>query len=267
MADEKVVKGAIAAVILVLGFIIFLVINPFVMISAGERGVQLRWGAVQNDILTEGINWVTPVMYHVKKLSIQVQKEEVNASAASKDLQTVTSIIALNYHLDPAKVNWIWQNLGQDYKERIIDPAIQEAFKSTTALFTAEELITKRETVKDQAKIALRERLARDFVLVDELSIVEFNFSEDFNESIETKVKAEQQALTQKNVLEQRKYEAEQVVVTAKAQAEAIRIKAQAITQQGGKDYVQLMAIEKWNGVLPAQMIPGATVPFLNLTR
>lgn len=265
--DRTMVKVLVTVGIIIVAMVMFLIVNPFVMISAGERGVQLRWGAVQNDILTEGIHWVSPIMVHVRKLSIQVQKEQVDATAASKDLQTITSKIALNYHLFPDKVNWIWQNLGEDYKERIIDPAIQEAFKATTALYTAEELITKREVVKDKAKLVLKERLAIDFIAVDELSIVDFNFSKDFNESIETKVKAEQQALTQKNVLEQRKYEAEQVVVTATAQARAIQIQAQAITQQGGKDYVQLQAIMKWNGQLPTQMIPGATVPFINLTR
>lgn len=265
--DRNMLKVIITSVILLLAVIAFLVINPFVMISAGERGVQLRWGAVQNDILTEGIHWVTPIMVHVKKLSTQVQKEQVDSSAASKDLQTVTSTIALNYHLESDKVNWVWQNLGEDFKIRIIDPAIQESFKATTSLYTAEELITKREIVKEKAKADLKSRLIKDFIIVDELSIMDFNFSKDFNDAIEHKVKAEQTALTAKNILEQKKYEAEQIVVTAKANAEAIKIQAQAITQQGGKDYVQLQAINKWNGVLPTQMIPGATVPFINLTR
>lgn len=241
-------KSIIALIAFFFGVIILIVINPLVIISAGERGVVLTWGAVEDKILSEGIHWVTPIAQDVEKLDVKTQKEEVEVSAASKDLQNVSSKIALNYHLQEDKVNQLWQKIGKDYKSRIIDPAIQESMKAITAKYTAEELITKREQVKEEAKANLRERLATEYINVDELSIVNFSFSPEFDKAIESKVRAEQDALAQKNVLEQRKYEAEQVVVAAKAEAEAIRIKAAAITQQGGKDYVDLQRINKWNG-------------------
>lgn len=263
---------------LVLGLFVFIIVIcnfPFFIVNAGERGIVLRWGDV-NRVVDEGIYWKTPIMESVTMIDIRIQKEQVDASAASKDLQTVSTKIALNYHLAQDKISELWKGIGKDYKSRIIDPAIQEAVKSATAKYTAEELITKREVVKDTIKIALAERLVKDFILVDELSITNFDFSKSFNDAIEGKVKAEQDALTQKNRLEQVKYEAEQAVATAKgtaearitnakAEAEAIKIQAQAITSQGGADYVQLQAIKQWNGVLPATFVPGSTMPFLNL--
>jgi regulator of protease activity HflC (stomatin/prohibitin superfamily) len=242
-------------------------VNPFVIVKAGERGVVLNWGAVSDKILNEGISWRVPVKQKVEKLDVKIQKEEADATAASKDLQTVTTKIALNYHLNPEYVNKLWQNVGSDYKIRIIDPAIQEAIKAITAKYTAEELVTKRQTVKEEIKLLLVDRLAKEYIITDELSIVNFDFSESFNKAIEAKVTAEQNALAAKNKLEQSKYEADQRIAQAKGEAEAIKIQAEAIQSQGGAEYVNLKAVEKWNGVLPVQMIPNATVPFINLNK
>lgn len=260
-------KQGVGIGLAILFVVLFFIINPFVIVPAGERGVVLNWGAVSGETMGEGLHWRTPIVQSVKKLDVKVQKEEVDSSAASKDLQTVTAKVALNYHLDPEKVNVLWQNIGSDYKVRIIDPAIQEAVKAATAKYTAEELITKREIVKDDIKNSLKERLTKEFINVDEFSIVNFNFSDSFNQAIEAKQTAVQQALKAENDLKRIKVEAEQKVAQAKAEAEAIRIQAQAVTQQGGKDYVQLKAIEKWSGQLPTSMIPGGTVPFLDLNK
>lgn len=244
--------------------ILFIILSPFTIITAGERGIVLNWGAVSDEVMAEGIHWVTPIMQDVKKLDVKIQKEEVDASAASKDLQTVSAKIALNYHPVPESVNLLWQKVGKDYKSRVIDPAIQEAVKASIAKYTAEELITKRQLVKDEVKTILAERLAREYINVDEVSIVNFDFSKSFNEAIEAKVTAEQSALAAKNKLEQVKFEAEQRVAQASAEAEAIRIQAQAVTQQGGEDYVNLQWIQKWNGVLPSTML-GENTPIINL--
>ncbi len=247
--------------------IIALILNPLRIIGAGERGVVLSWGAVTDRVLDEGMNWVLPIRDMVEKMDVKVQKEEKATTASSKDLQIVTSKVAVNYHLDPKKVNKLWQEVGKDYSSRVIAPAIEEFTKKATAQYTAEQLITKREDVKDELKKALQINLAKNNILLDDIFITDFKFSTEFDKAIESKVTAEQRALESKNKLEQVKYEAEQRVTKAKAEAESIKIQAQAITQQGGKDYVQLKAIEKWDGKLPAQMIPNATVPFLDLTK
>lgn len=257
----SLVKIGIGAAIVV---VLALILSPFTIISAGERGVVLNWGAVSDKVLSEGIHWVTPIVQSVKTLDVKIQKEEVDVTAASKDLQTVSAKIALNYHPDPEKVNQLWQKVGKDYKSRVIDPAIQEAIKASTAKYTAEELITKRQEVKDQVKQILSERLAREYLVVDEVSIVNFDFSGSFNQAIEAKVTAEQSALAAKNKLEQVKFEAEQRIAQAQAEAEAIKIQASAITSQGGQSYVDLQAISKWNGVLPTYTL-GGSIPFINI--
>lgn len=244
---------------------IVLIINPFFIVSAGERGIVLRWGNVDR-VMSEGIHWLTPIAENVEKLDIKTQKEESKADSASKDLQVVTTVIALNYHLESEKVGELWKTIGADYKSRIIDPAIQEAVKAATAKYTAEELITKRSAVKDEIKLNLSERLIKEFIVVDELSIVDFNFSSSFNSAIEAKVTAEQNALAAKNKLEQVKFEAEQRISQAKGEAEAIRIQSQAIESQGGAAYVQLQAIKQWKGDVPQYMM-GNAVPFINLGK
>lgn len=263
MEEQKKTNLIIWTVGFFIALVIAIIISPFKIISAGERGVVLRFGAV-NRVMEEGIHWKAPLIESVKVLDVKTQKEQVLSTAASKDLQTVSTEVALNYHLDPTKVGDLWQTIGSDYKARIIDPSIQEAVKASTAKYTAEELITKRQLVKDEIKMVLLERLAKEFVIVDELSITEFDFSESFNAAIELKVTAEQNALAQKNKLEQVKYEAEQRITQAKAEAEAIKIQAEAITQQGGQDYVNLKAVEKWNGTLPTYMM-GQTTPFITI--
>jgi regulator of protease activity HflC (stomatin/prohibitin superfamily) len=173
----------------------------------------------------------------------------------------------LNFHLEASNVNKLWQTIGKDYNERVIAPSIQEAVKSATAKYTAEELITKRPLVKEDIKNILVERLSEEFIIVDEFSIIDFSFSDEYEKAVENKQVAQQNALKAENDLIRIKTEAEQKIAQAKAEAEAIKIQAEAITQQGGKDYVSLKAVEKWSGVLPVQMIPNATLPFINLQK
>jgi regulator of protease activity HflC (stomatin/prohibitin superfamily) len=245
--------------------IVILLVNPIVTVGAGKRGVVTRWGAVQDRILGEGISLVAPIADNVVKMDVKTQKEEREASSASKDLQAVNTTVAINYRLDPTKVNKIYQSVGNDYAVKIVDPAIQEYIKSATSKYTAEELITKREQVKEYLQTHLKENLAKNDILLEDVFITDFKFSDSFDKAIESKVTAEQRALESKNKLEQVKFEAEQQIATAKAEAESIRIKAQAVTQQGGADYVKLQAIQKWDGKLPVQMIPGSAVPFIDL--
>lgn len=252
-------------------FSLILIFNPFVIIRGGERGVVLNFGAVSDVIMDEGLNFRVPFIQAVKVFDVKIQKDELRTGAASKDLQEVTTIIALNYHLIPDSVNKLYQNIGTDFKRRIIDPAIEEAVKAATAKFTAEEAITKRQEVREEIKKLLTIRLQKEYIAVDELSIIDFDFSNEFNRAIELKVTAEQQALKAKNDLERIKMEAEQRIAQAKAEAEAIKLQSDAANNE---KYVSLKALEvemeaikKWDGKLPTQMIPNSSVPFLNLSN
>ena len=254
--------GVLAAIIALI--VVIAIINPLVIVGAGQRGVVMNWGAVSDNVLGEGIHWRMPIVQKVKKIDVQTVKMETKILAYSKDIQTVETQLALNYHAKTDVVNKLWQEVGSDYQSRIIDPAIQESVKAATAKFTAQELIEQRGKVKDEIKVELSARLIKYFVL-DEFSIIDFAFSDEYEKAVESKQVAQQDALKAQNVLEQVKLEAEQRVAQARGEAEAIKIQAQAITQQGGKDYVQLKAIEKWNGQLPNQFIPGSAIPFVNL--
>ena len=257
-------------IITIIGVIVIIllvvILSPFAIVQPGERGIVLQFGKIQR-IIDEGIHWRTPLIENVVKLDVKTKVENVESAEASKDLQNVSAKVALNYNLIPENVGELWNQIGKDYKIRIIDPAIQESVKAATAKYTAEELITKREEVRDEIKTSLYERLSKEYINVTEVSIVNFDFSQSFNQAIESKVTAEQNALAAKNKLEQVKFEAEQRVAQATAEAEAIKIQAQAITQQGGDNYVALKSVEKWNGQLPINLYGSAPIPFLQIQQ
>ena len=260
-------KGAKYAIIGTIIAIVAIICQPVVIVRAGQRGVVLNWGAVSENVLEEGIHLKIPFMQNIIKMEIRTQKIETSALSYSNDIQTVDTMIALNYHINPNTVNKLYQEVSKDYESRIIQPAIQEAVKATTAKFIAQELVDQRPVVKDSIKMMLTERLDRWNMTVDEFSIVNFDFSDQYEQAIEDKQAAQQRALEAKNDLDRIKTEAEQKIAQATAEAEAIRIQATAVNAQGGKDYVELKKIEKWDGKLPTQMVPNATVPFINLSN
>lgn len=255
----------IAGVALFIIFIIFLLVNPFVRIGAGERGVIFsNASGVQDRILDEGWQFRKPFVESVKTYSVRVQKTDMDAPAASKDLQSVKAKVVVNWHFDSKNVNKVYQSIGseQDVIERIIIPNTNEVIKAGTAGFTADQLLTRRTELKDKIDTDLSLRLKSYFVIVDDVSIVDLDFSEQFNQAIESKVTAEQTAQAEKNKLETVKYQAQQKIETAKADAESIRIQAEALAQND--NLVNLKAVEKWDGKLPTQML-GDAVPFLNI--
>lgn len=262
-------KGQAGFIVLIVVLILAIIIASLSIytIQAGQRGVILTWGEPSKIAVEEGLHFKIPVAQKVIKMDIKTQKYEIPASAASKDLQVVSAVIAVNYHLVGESVPSLYKEIGLDYQTKIISPAVQEVVKSATAKFTAEQLITQRSFVKDDIEMALRDRLQSRFIQVESISIVNFDFSASFNNAIEQKVTAEQDALKSKNVLEQKKYEAEQILVTAQAQAESIRIQAESINQQGGEDYVNLKSIEKWDGKLPIMVMGNGATPFIDVSK
>lgn len=260
---EEVRVGKIIGHVLLwlLGIILFF--SCWGTVGAGERGVLLQFGAVQDKVFNEGLYFKIPFIQKVQIMDVKIFKAEVPASAASKDLQIVTSVIAINYHLVPDSVNKVWQAVGKSYKERIIDPAVQETVKATTAEYTAEELITKREAVKEDIKANIKERLLVHNVYVDEFNIVDFDFSAAFNEAIEAKVTAEQLKLKAEMDLQRIVVEAEQKVADAKGKAEAIRIEALALRENA--QITELRWIEAWDGQVPTYW--GFATPFIGLNR
>jgi regulator of protease activity HflC (stomatin/prohibitin superfamily) len=242
--------------------LLVVIANPVVYVPVGHRGITTRFGALTGEAKGEGIHFRIPFIEGNRNIEVRVQKEEVPATAASKDLQSVSSRVAVNYAVNPDRVVQLYQNVGDDYRVRLISPAIQESVKSVTARFTAEELITKRGEVSDQILNELRNRLTADGLIVSDLNIVDFDFSASFNRAIEEKVTAEQNALAAKNKLEQIKYEAEQQIAAARGKAEAQRIEGAALN--ANPQVLELRAIEKWDGKLPTYMT-GENTPFIRV--
>jgi len=265
----NILKNKSAVVLITIGvtllFLIFL--KPWVQIGAGERGVVLNFGAVKPSVLGEGLHFRVPLQQEIVILDVKVQKASTDASASSSDLQEVSSTVAINYHIIPDKANIVYQTLGTEFKERIIDPAVQEVVKAVSAKYTAENLITKRSSVSDAMKSTLTERLLEYNIAVDAFSIVEFSFSKIFVDAIESKQTAEQLALKAQRDLERIKIEAEQKITSAKAEAEALRLQRSNISTdliELRRIEATLKAIEKWNGILP-QVTGSGAVPFIGV--
>lgn len=249
-------------VIVAVALFLVWVFSPFVIIGAGERGVVFnQLHGIEDKILPEGFSFIIPVIQRVVKMDVRIRKSDTRATAASKDLQTVATEIVLNFHLFPDKVNKIYQEIGLDYEKRIIDPAVQEIVKAVCAEFTAEELITKRQLVKDGIKTSLHKRLTTSHISLDELNITDFQFSKIFNEAIESKQTAEQLALKAGRDLERVRIEGQQKVVQAKAEAESQRIQKETISPI----ILQLRAIEKWDGKFPQVLGGSGAMPFINI--
>src|SRR6188472_2933726 len=243
------------------GIVTFIVIILFmsesvVIVQAGHRGVVLYVGAIENRVLGEGIHFIVPFAEQVIQLEVRTLKFQADASAASNDLQEVATVIALNYHVDPSKANIIYQQLGADYTNRIIAPTIQESVKASVAKFNAEQLITQRETAKATIAQAIRNTLSSRDVLVENVFITDFQFSQAFANQVESKVVAFQKYLTEQNNLKAIQVVANQTVVRAQAQAranvanatgesQAIRLITEQLRQS--PQYLQWKAIGRWD--------------------
>lgn len=229
--------------------LITIFLTPFVIVNAGERGVLMKFGQVQNQILGEGIHVIIPAVNTVKKLSVRIQKQDISAEASSKDLQDVFADVALNWHIIPEQANAIFQQIGdeRDTVERIINPAVEEVLKAVMAEYTAEEIITSRGDVKAEVDNALTTRLVNYHIAVDDISLVHVHFSQRFGEAVEAKQVAEQEAKRAGFMALKASKQAEATVNLATGDAAAQRLLQDSLTPE----LLQRQAIEKWNGALP----------------
>lgn len=250
-----------------------LLVSPFssgcTQVDAGNLGVVMKWGEIQSVALPEGIHFRTPIKTKILNISMRVQKIESIATASSKDLQVVSTRLALNYRLDGTKIVDVFRDIGTlgIVEGTIIEPALQETVKKATAQFTAEELITKRQLVKEAISASITATLSKSGVLVTEVSITDFQFDPNYQAAVEAKQVAEQKALTATNDLARIKVEAEQALATArgKANAEIARAEAEAKAQELLRktitsEIVLLRAIEKWDGHQPTIVGEGGAI-------
>ncbi|MDR1002516.1 MAG: prohibitin family protein [Oscillospiraceae bacterium] len=253
MADvTNLIKQKQIKKIILIGAIIvavFLVFSSFIVfVPAGQKGVLMNFGAVSERTLEEGINFKIPIVQSVQLINTRVQKfESTGNNSSSRDLQTIESNIAINYRVKADQVANLYKNIGLEYESTIISPALSEVVKSVTALYTAEELITKRPEVSEQMKEQLQTKLANKYIMVDSFNIINFQFSEAFNKAIEEKQIAEQEALKAKYELEKVGIEKEQAILKAEGEAQALKLRKQELNDQ----IIMLEFINKWDGKMP----------------
>ena len=245
------------------------------IVDSGHRGVLLHWNAVDvtTPPLDEGLHFVVPFQDDVVNIEVRTLKYEQETRSASKDLQTVETTVTVNYHPDKESVHRLYKNLGLDYENRVIQPAIEETVKQVTANYNAEELITKRPLVKQDIESSIRERLNQFEVVTEVISITDFEFSPLFAQAIEAKVEAEQKALKAENDLRRIEVEAKQReanavgvananIAEAKGEAEAIAIINKALSEN--PNYLEWLKTQAWDGNLPLVVGEGGT-PFIQI--
>jgi prohibitin 2 len=282
----RIVIPAIIGIIILL----FIVSASVKIVDAGYRGVLLKFGAVDTSVaLNEGIHFVTPFRDSVVQMEVRTQKAVENAASASKDLQDVTTQVALNYRINPNSAQVVYQQIGFEYGNRVITPAIQESVKQVTARFNAEELITMRETVKNQIEQQIKARLAPYNILVDTISITEFQFSDQFRKAVEAKVEAQQRALQAQNDLRRIEIEAQQNEAKAVGEQKANVARAEGVRQSNvlqaegesqaikiidqqlrtSPTYLEWLKTQRWDGKLPLVTGGGGgsagTTPFIQI--
>ena len=269
-----------AAKVVAIGIIVLILIGVVAtasvkIVDSGHRGVLLHWNAVDvsNPPLEEGIHFVVPFQDEVVDIEVRTLKYANDARSASKDLQTVETTVTVNYHPDKESVHRLYKNLGLDYENRVIQPAIEETVKQVTANYNAEELITKRPLVKADIESSIRERLNQFDVVTEVISITDFEFSPLFAQAIESKVEAEQKALKAENDLRRIEVEARQReanaiglananIAEAKGEAEAIAIINKALSEN--PNYLEWLKTQAWDGKLPLVVGEGGT-PFIQI--
>jgi len=272
-ASINAVSGILKlGILLIIGIILLGTI--WAQVPAGYIGIQDTFGDVSNDTLAAGFHFKSPLT-SVIPYTIQTQKYSATATSASKDLQDVTTEVTVNLHIDPDKVKDLYKNIGIAYGPTVVAPAVQESVKASTAEFTASELITNRPLVKQRVELTLSERLKKYNIIVENVSLTDFKFSEQFTKAIEAKVTAEQEALQATNILQKVKVEAEQKITAAQGDANSVIIKANAdayalkiIREQleSNDKLIAYKSIEKWDGKMPLYNGTGA-LPFIDITK
>jgi len=261
-ANAGTVKKIVATVIIVVVLLI-VALNAFTTVKAGHSGVVTTFGKVSEKVLAEGLHFKIPFVQDIILVDNRVQKAESACSAASKDLQTVTSTIAVNYKVLNSYSANVYKNIGLDYEAKIITPAIQECVKAVTAKFTAEELITNRQSIGDQMMELLKEKVTEYGIEIQIFNIIAFDFTDEYNAAIEAKQTAQQNALKAEQDLQRIKVEAEQKIAQAQAEAEAYRLKSEQITPE----ILISNYIEKWDGRLPTVVSGDGGTMMLDLSK
>lgn len=241
--------------------ILALIWSSFVTIGPGDRGVLMTFGAVHPGVLAPGLHMKVPLVQTVKSMNVQIQKSQTDESAASLDLQQVTTTVAVNWSINPTDAEWVYQQLGAEsvIPSKVIGPIVSNAVKAVAAHYNAEELIEKRDAVRAAIQQQIMSGLQPYRIQVEGVNITNFQFSPSYTEAIEKKQVAQQQALQANYDLQRIKVQAEQAIAKAAGEAKAQQLLQSTLTAQ----IIQLKAVEKWNGILPQVVGSKGVLPMI----
>ena len=253
--------GLILAVILVVAFIS----ASYVVIPAGHTGVALTFGKVEDTVLQEGLHFKVPFVQKIAVMDNRIVKLDVNTEAFSKDLQTITTVVAVNYHVGKENSQTVYKNVGLNFEEVLITPAVNEVLKAVTAKYTAVELVSSRAEVSMLLDDGLNEKLNGYGIFINELNIINWDFSEEYINAVEAKQVAEQNLIKTRTEQEQAlviaNTEAQKRVIAAEAEANEIKVLAEAnaesnriITESISELLIKYQTVAKWDGKLPTVM-------------
>lgn len=243
-------------------FTLILFTMSYTSIDAGQVGVVKRFGRPVDEV-HPGAHFLIPYADAVTRVTVQTRIVKPSEDAVSHDLQMVHTEVTLAYHVDPTYATEVLVNLNDDAEVRIITPAILEAIKATTAQYDVQNLIGKRAEVRDKIEDYVKARLAPYHIVAESVSITDFRFSKEYEQSIESKVVAQQQAEKAQNDLTRIKVEAEQRVAKAEAEAKELKLQREQITPE----LLQLRMIEKWDGQLPTTIMGSGAVPMFDMLK
>ena len=254
--------GSATAVIVVLFILFLIVFQPMTIVGVGERGVKVTLGQTSPVALEEGVHFVMPFISTVKKMNVKTVKSNIATMAQSKDIQQARIVYVVNYNLQPENAPKMWRTVGRDYVSVDVMPTVEGIVKDTIGKWNAQDIVANREKVASEVLFKLNEKLGPKYINVSDFQITEIQYSQAFEQAIESKVTAEQEALKAKNKTVQVQEEARQKIIASEAEAKSMAIRAQALTQN--KNLVEYEAVQKWDGKLPQYMM-GKSVPFVNL--
>ena len=238
--------GSATAVIVVLFVLFLIVFQPMTIVGVGERGVKVTLGQTSPVALEEGVHFVMPFISTVKKMNVKTVKSNIATMAQSKDIQQARIVYVVNYNLQPENAPKMWRTVGRDYVSVVVMPTVEGIVKDTIGKWNAQDIVANREKVASEVLFKLNEKLGPKYINVSDFQITEIQYSQAFEQAIESKVTAEQEALKAKNKTVQVQEEARQKIIASEAEAKSMAIRAQALTQN--KNLVEYEAVQKWDG-------------------
>lgn len=253
MKNQKIIVTVIAVV-----FVFILLLSCFQTIPTGYVGIKTRFGKAQDGIISEGLHFTIPFVERIERIDCRTKKVETYSEASTKDLQTVTTSIAVNYNVDRDSANKLYREVGHDYENIVISPAILESIKASMAGYTAEELITKRSDVSNQIQTLLTEKISDRGFTITEFNITNIDFSDQYDQAIEAKAVKQQEVVTAQAELEKQRIQNEKEISIAEKDAKVMELQNSQVTENTlrlKELEVQEKMVEKWNGTLPSTVV------------